>query len=156
VDDVNLLKEETDLDISMGMVKSLFVDPPTYTMGDDTISAFVALENTGTVAKTVNGRFAVGKYPADTELQFTVVGPDGLERPVAAMFSKSRPPGAGDFLALQPDSVAGKVVNLWNWYEFDMIGDYTIWATYRNYSDPGGLGAWMGELETDPVVITVN
>jgi hypothetical protein len=156
VDDVNLLKQELDLDLNMGMVKTLFVDPPTYTMADDTITAFVALENTGPGTETVNTRFAVGKFPADTELEFTVMGPDGLERPIAAMFSKSKPVGTEDFLPLEPDSVVGKVVNLWNWYEFDMIGDYTIWATYRNYSDPGGLGAWMGELQSDPVVITVN
>lgn len=156
VDDIHLLKEELELNLDMGMVKTLFVDPPTYTMADDTISAFITMENTGPAAETVNTRFAVGKFPADTEIQFTVMGPDGVERPIAAMFSKSKPVGVEDFQTLDPDSTAGKVVNLWNWYEFDMIGDYTIWATYRNYSDPGGLGAWMGELQTDPVVITVN
>jgi len=156
VDDVKVLTNEDELQLGLGMVQSLYEDPPVFSPGDDTISAFVYLKNSGAAATVMNTRFAVGKWPSDTELQFMVMGPDGLERPIINMFSKSRPAGADDFYALQPDSTAGKVVNLWNWYEFDMIGDYTIWAIYRNYSDPGWLGAWTGELESDPVIITVQ
>ncbi len=156
VDDVRVMANENGLQLGLGMVKSLYEDPPVYGAGDDTVSAFVYLKNAGPSAEVVNTRFAVGKWPSDTELQFVVMGPDGIERPIINMFSKSRPPGPGDFHALQPDSTAGKVVNLWNWYEFDMIGDYTIMAIYRNYGDPGGLGAWTGRLESDPVVITVE
>ena len=156
VDDLKIVEPELELEIGMAMVQSLYEDPPVFTAGDDTVEAFVYLKNNGAAAAVMNARLAVGKWPADTELQFMVMGPDGLERPIINMFSKSRPAGAGDFKTIQPDSTAGKVVNLWNWYEFDMLGDYTIWAVYRNYSDPGGLGAWMGQLESDPVVITVE
>ena len=156
IDDVCVRINEDELVLGMGMVKSLYRDPPTYSAGDDTVEAFVYLKNWGASAVTANTRFAVGKFPSDTEIEFKVIDPDGLERPIINMFSKSRPAGAEDFYALQPDSTAGKIVNLWNWYEFDKIGDYTIWAIYRNYSDPGGLGAWTGTLESHPVIITVE
>lgn len=156
VDDVRVMMNENELQLGLGMVKPLYEDPPVFNVGDDTVSAFVYLKNAGPTATVMNTRFAVGKWPSDTEIQFMVFGPDGLERPIINMFSKSRPAGASDFYSIQPDSTAGKVVNLWNWYEFDMIGDYTIWAIYRNYSDPGGLGAWTGQLESDPVIITVQ
>ena len=40
--------------------------------------------------------------------------------------------------------------------DFALPGEYVIEVHYRNYSDPGGLGAWQGELVADPVTITIE
>jgi hypothetical protein len=60
------------------------------------------------------------------------------------------------FSALQPDSMSGKFLDLYVWYDFATPGEHTIQAFYRNYADPFGLGAWMGELASDPVVIMIE
>ena len=156
VDDLIIETDELELELGIGIVKSLFEDPPIFTAGDDTISVFVYLKNTGGTAKTMNTRFAVGKWPSDTEIEFVVDYGGFLPLPILNMFDKSRPAGPGDFEYLQPDSTAGKVVNLWNWYPIDMTGDYFVYAIYRNQSDPDGLGAWTGHITSDTIIITVE
>ncbi|MFH1221411.1 MAG: hypothetical protein V1694_13290 [Candidatus Eisenbacteria bacterium] len=154
IDDVNVTIPETDLRLAIGMTKEIELVPLVYS-SSDSIQSCIYIENIGTSGTVINKRFSVGKWPSDVELDVRVTGPTGL-LPCINMFAKMGDLKASHFAALDPDSTAGKVLNLWSWYRFDTPGAYTIEAHYRNYADPGALGAWKGELVSDPVLITIQ
>ncbi len=155
IDDIELWIYETDLQLLLGATKEIEGYPPTYGP-NDTIEVFTGLKNYGTDTPVVNKRLSVGRWPSDVELEFVVVGPDGLQRPCLNMYAKKGLLNDSHFQYLPPDSTVGKNVNLWTWYNFDMLGPYSIWAVYRNFSDPGGLGAWIGEIRSNPITVTIE
>jgi hypothetical protein len=156
LDDVNLLVPESDLDLRIGFVKELFEDgTPTYSP-DDTVMSMVYVKNTGTSTPIINERFFIGIDVHDSELEFEIVGPLGDTLDILVVYSEQSGPEVQDFAPIYPDSIAVKTTNLWEWYLLDDLGDYTVKAIYRNYSDPGGVGAWMGRLVTDPIVIRIE
>jgi hypothetical protein len=122
---------------------------------NDTMEACVYVENAGSSAPVINNRFAVGRWPSNTELDFVVTGPTG-RLPIINMFAKAGELKATHFAALAPSQLAGKTLNLWSWYQFDVPGTYVIEVRYRNYSDPAGLGAWKGVLVSDPITISIQ
>jgi hypothetical protein len=154
IDEVDITIPETDLKISVGMSRELDLVPLVFSP-NDTMEACVYIKNMGTGSPVINKRFSVGRQPSDTELDFYVIGPTG-RLPIINMFAKMGELKAAHFAALPPDSVAGKTLNLWGWYQLDVPGNYAIEVHYRNYSDPGGLGAWKGELVSDPITITIQ
>jgi hypothetical protein len=154
VDEIELWMTEGDLVLLLGATKEIEGYPAAYAP-DDTIEVFAAVKNYGPT-RIVNERLSVGRWPGDVELEFVVTGPDGIQRPCLNMYAKKGVLNASHFKALPTDSIIGKNVNLWTWYNFDMLGSYDIYAVYRNYSDPGGLGAWMGELQSGPITIVIE
>jgi hypothetical protein len=156
LDDIEIGEEPYDeLELRLVMARTLEEIPLVYATDDD-FSAVVYVKNTGPSAQTINRRFAVGRWPSEVEIEFEIMDPFGQRLPCITMFDKMGALRQEDFIVLQPDSSVGKVVNLYEWHRFETLGDYTITARYRNYSDPFGLGAWTGELVSDPVVITVE
>jgi hypothetical protein len=156
VDDMNVLVPRDQLELHLAMTKSLYGPGiPTYTAGD-TIECFVALENISGGPLVVYEQLSLGEGVTDTQLGFDIIGPDGLPVPMINKPEKSGPPGAVHFTILEPDSIVGKVVGLWGWYGFELPGNYSIEAHYQNYSDPGGIGAWTGEVLSNPVDIILE
>jgi hypothetical protein len=154
VDDVDVTTPETGLKLSLGLARELDLVPLVFT-SSDTVDVCVYIENLGAATEVLNTRFTVGRYPSKTELDFYITGPMG-RLPVINLFEKLGQLKASDFAPVAPGEVAGKTLNLWSWYEFNVPGEYVIEAHYRNYSDPGALGAWQGELVADPVTITIE
>ena len=154
LDEVDVTTPETGLRLSLGVTKELDLAPLVFSPSD-TVDVCVYVENLGAASQLVNTRFTVGRYPSNTELDFYITGPTG-RLPIINMFQKLGELTDAHFSSLGPGQITGRPVNLWSWYEFDTPGVYTIEAHYRNYSDPGGLGAWKGELVADPVTITIE
>lgn len=154
VDDVDVTVPETNLRLSLGMTRELDLVPLVFS-SDDTMEACAYVENVGAASPMLNTRFSVGRWPSATELDFNITGPAG-RLPIINMFAKMGDLKSSHFTPLAPGQIAGKTLNLWGWYQFDLPGVYTIEVHYRNYSDPGGLGAWKGELVADPVTITIE
>jgi hypothetical protein len=156
VDDINLLEIGAEIDLKLSMTKSLTDPGPlTYTAGD-TIDCFISLTNTGGGSHILYRELSLGEGETDTQLGFDITDPVGQSVPFICKIEKSGPPGAIHFTTVLPDSVIGKVFELWGCYGFELLGDYTIEAHYKNYADPDGIGAWKGELLSDPVIITLE
>ena len=155
VDDVDVSVPETSLRLSLGMTRELDLVPLVFSP-NDTMEACAYIENVGATSTVLNTRFSVGRWPSATELDFYINGPTG-RLPIINMFAKMGNLKSSHFTTLAPGQIAGKTLNLWGWYQFDTPGVYTIEVHYRNYSsDPGGLGAWKGELVADPIMITIE
>jgi hypothetical protein len=154
VDDVDVSVPETGLRLSLGMTRELDLVPLAFSP-NDTMEACAFIENVGTASSVLNTRFSVGRWPSATELDFYVTGPTG-RLPIINLFAKMGNLRTSHFTTLAPGQIAGKTLNLWGWYQFDTPGVYTIEVHYRNYSDPGGLGAWKGELVADPITLTIE
>jgi hypothetical protein len=156
VDDVSLLEPEYDLDLKMGMTKSLYeAGIPTYSAGD-TIECFASIRNVGSGGTILYKELSLGEGVTDTQLGFDITGPDGLTVPFICKIEKKGPPGARHFVSVPVDSLIGKSLDLWGCYGFDLLGMYTIVAHFQNYSDPDSIGAWKGELLSDPVDIILE
>jgi hypothetical protein len=156
LDDINVLTDNVEgLELTLMMPGMMEQDPPVYAP-DDSIVALVYVENNGGTTPLMNRRLSVGQWPSDVEIEFVVTDPFGQDVPCINMYSRKLDIGPEWFSTVEPDSLFAKFVNLWNWYRFETLGTYMIYAHYRNYADPGGMGAWQGELISDPVVITVE
>ena len=156
VDEINLLQANPNLILHLIPVKAIEGEPLVYTP-DDSIEVMVFLENDGTDSYVINQRFAVGRWPSEVEIEFVAVhDASGVQLPCINMYEKLLGLRPDDFGTLDPGEVAGKTVSLWNWLEFDSTGTYSIWAYYRNYADPGALGAWKGEAISDTISITIQ
>jgi hypothetical protein len=154
LDDIRVTRPETGLRLALGLSKEIDKVPLVFSP-NDTIETFAYIENTGPGTAVVNRRFAVGRFPSDAELDFVVTGPAGRV-PILNLFEKLGEVEVSQFTSLVSQDVAGKVLNLWSWYSFDLPGVYVIEARYHNDADPGGLGAWRGTLVSDPVTITIQ
>lgn len=154
LDDLDASVPETMLRLSLGMSRELDQLPLVFG-ANDTLEACVAIENTGPGSPVINQRLAIGRWPSTAELDFEIVGPTG-RLPVLNLFEKLGALRSSHFAALAPLQLSGKTVNLWSWYPIDSPGTYVVEARYRNYSDPAGLGAWKGELVSDPVTIIIQ
>jgi hypothetical protein len=156
VDDINLLMPETGLELRLSMTQSLWnAGVPTYTAGD-TVECFITIENIGAASQVVYKELSLGEGETDTQMGFDIIGPDAQPVPFICKIEKGGPPTAIHYTTVDPDSMIGKVYDLWHCYGFEMLGSYTIEAHYKNYADPDGIGAWKGELMSDPVVITLE
>ncbi len=156
VDDINLLREDPYLLLRLVPLKAIKGEPLTY-QPDDSIQVMVYLENEGTDTYVINQRFAVGRWPSATEIEFVAIhDASGTQLPCINMYDKLLGVRSEDFGDLDPGEVAGKTVTLWNWLKFDSLGTHSIWAHYRNYADPGYLGAWKGEAISDTISIVIE
>jgi hypothetical protein len=156
VDDINLLGPEEDLELHLGLTQEFYqTGMLTYDLGDSIIS-MTYVYNNGPATVVLNSAFAVGGRIKVTQLGFVITDPFGQTLDRLPLFERMGPLEPQHFSALEPDSVAGKFLDLYEWYDFQAPGEHTIEAYYRNYADPFGLGAWMGELRSDPVVILIE
>jgi hypothetical protein len=154
LDDIEVNVPETGLTLVLGMLKSLDLVPLVYGPAES-MRVVVRLQNTGGVSQLVNNRLAVGEPPGDVDLSFSVTGPAGAV-PCKIMYDKLLEIKGSDFTTLPPDSLTGCKLDLAKWYSFATPGVYTIQVLYRNRSQAGGAGSWLGELVSDPVAITVQ
>ena len=114
---------EYSLDLKLGMTQSLWnTGVPTYTAGD-TIECFVSIENAAAGSQILYKELSLGEGETDTQLGFDITGPDAQPVPFVCKIEKSGPPGAIHFTTVLPDSLIGKVFELWGCYGFEMLGD---------------------------------
>ena len=158
VDDIQVSYPETNLVLTVGMVKELLSSgTPTYNLAD-TIKCVTALENIGPADFIVNERFSVGGVTSlHPELYFFITSPSGDTLPFVWLYEKIGDPGQGKFASLLVSQTTGKVFDLQKGFIFTETGTYTLQVRYQNYhKHPLGTDVWMGRIWSNPVTFILQ
>jgi len=145
-------REAPLLELDLGLNENI------YQIGD-TILATLSLKNIGQEPLIVNKRMI--NYVKDLkdlcEIAFTIVTPSGDEayfvpRVNVRLLKKD------DYTTLLPGDVITSTYEIDDYYSpLESPGNYTIYAIYQNYNDPGdGEIAWKGEIKSNTITFKLE
>jgi hypothetical protein len=137
----------------------LCVSKESYAAGEP-IEATVTLKNRSDAPLTINKRMGIdpcGMPEGYWELRFEIAYPPGSpDYPVRPV--NRGMPDAEDFALLSPGEEMTWSYTVSEWYSVVFPGDYEVKAVYSNPVDGSafGLSAWVGEIVSDVVHLTVT
>jgi hypothetical protein len=134
-----------------------------YRKGEDVI-VVVALANFTQWRLVVNKRlrtmlYRMHKYREIYELQFEVIGPNGMPLAQLDFMDRMPPlPGAEDFAELLPTGRWEQEVRLGEYFDFSEKGRYQVTVEYHNDHDGHqfGVDAWIGKLRSSSIEVVIQ
>jgi len=157
VDDIRISSPETDLEVHLQLDKAFYATGAVDYATDEEKKCLVYVENVGSSSQLLNSRLTVGDGDdPDAVLSFLITDPDGFTVPFEAAVKRAEPE-TEDFESIVSGEQVYKNYDL-NAGVFDFLrsGDYTLQAIYQNRFSLAGQAVWMGRIESDPVILTIQ